>query len=451
MEKEWGKALRKIFDGNKVMRLATNGKEGMWIGSCYFTEDQGTLLIALEQGKNYHNLLSHPAVVFNIDRGVPDTFLQGEGKAEKVGEISEFPRERQLLFRKAFELVPFCRYFPGITIFRIHPTRLVIQDYSEEWKPKKVLEWSEELREKFVQDFPPSIPKWKIYFKATRPFAFTATVISALLGTLLAPVINWGYALLTLFTAIIVHAGVNVLSDYVDFKKGVDDYLTLGSSRVLVDGEMEEREHLRFGILLLALGAILGVVICALRGWELLWIGLAGYILGVFYTVSPFGWKYRALGDPAVFLAFGPLMALGAFFVQTSHFALQPALVSIPAGLLVIAILLGNNMRDIPVDRKVGYHTLASLLGPRLAGWYYNTLLFLAYFLVVLFVFFGWAPAWTLLALLTFPSAVKNMHIALNPIKVGYGFLDLLSAQLHFKFGVSFLAGLLISRFSLFS
>ncbi len=444
---EWGSALRKIFDRNKVLRLATNGAEGMWVGSCYFAEDNGDILIALEQGKNYRNLLSNPSVVFNIDRGVPDVFLQGEGTAERVGEISECVRERQLLFRKAFELVPFCRYFPGITVFRIRPIRLVVQDYFRDWKPKKELEWTEEVRKEFTRQFPPVMPKWKIYLKATRPFSFTATFISAILGTILAPVIYWGYALLTLLTAVIVHAGVNVLSDYVDFQKGVDDYLTLGSSRVLVDGQMEKKQHLRFGVILLFIGVILGIFLSALRGWELLLIGIAGYILGVFYTVSPFGWKYRALGDIAVFLAFGPLMALGAYFVQTGKMAILPVLLSIPAGLLVIAILLGNNMRDIPVDRKVGYHTMASLLGAQSAGWYYTGLLLLAYALVLVFALSGLTPVWTLFAFFTLPAAYKNMDIALHPIRVGYGFLDLLSAQLHTKFGLLFLAGFLFSRF----
>ncbi|MER3447322.1 MAG: 1,4-dihydroxy-2-naphthoate octaprenyltransferase, partial [Candidatus Dadabacteria bacterium] len=86
----------------------------------------------------------------------------------------------------------------------------------------------------------------------------------------------------------------------------------LGSSRVLVDGWLTPRAVLRFGVVLLLLGGAVGALLAVARGPAVLGFGLAGLVLGVGYTWRPLGLKYRALGDVAVFLAFGPLMTLGA-------------------------------------------------------------------------------------------------------------------------------------------
>jgi 1,4-dihydroxy-2-naphthoate octaprenyltransferase len=442
---EWLRVAKKVFDENKTMVLATHEEDGTWPIRAYFAEDGGDLYVALEPSRAFKNLQRNPKVSFTVDRGIPDRFVQGEGEAEIIGSFHEHERERQILGRKCLEVIAFVRGMGDLQIVRIRPRYLNIWDLQTDWKPRRRIEVTEEVRKIFQTELSGRKSLLPVYVKAIRHFSFTATAISVLVGALLAPVINPWLLLLTLITAIIIHAGVNVLSDNLDFRKKVDSYLTIGS-RVLVDAEIGVNEHLRFAGYLLAMGVALGLWLAYLRGPVVLYIGLAGYFLGVFYCGAPFHLKYRALGDLAVFLAFGPLMTLGSYYVQTGSLGWMPVLASIPVGLLVIGILHGNNMRDAQMDVKAGSKTIAAALGPRLSGYYYAFLVGASFALVIAFVLLKILPVWALLVLLTYPAALRNVDIALHPTRMAYGILDLLTARLHFSFGLLLCIGLLTSR-----
>lgn len=439
---------KKVFSENKAFTLVTHGSNGIWAGKAYFGEEDGYLYVALEQGRNYRNVLENPHVFFVIERGVPDRFLQGEGIAECLGPIEERP-ERHVIFRKALELVLFAKLIPGVTLFRIRPTRLFISDFTQEWKPRATVEVTDQVLEYFRTELRSTPSRLALYWKAIRPFAFPATLAPVLVGSLIAPVFDWARFVLTLLGTMLAHAGVNVISDYMDWRRGADTWRVLGSSRVLVDGMMEPKEHRRLGTVLLLLAAAAGAALALLSGpavWLLMALGAA---IGIFYTVPPIGLKYRALGDVAVFLAFGPLMTLGAYYVQTGTLDWLPVWLSIPIGLLTIAILHGNNYRDIVEDRAAGYQTVASLLGPRRSAYYYVVLLAGAYVSVLLFIAIGWLPLWSLAVLLTLPLAWRNIQVAFNHARVAFSFLDLLTAQLHLLFSLALIAGIVLQRFVL--
>jgi 1,4-dihydroxy-2-naphthoate octaprenyltransferase len=446
MDIEALRTAKQVFRENKAFTLVTQGSAGVWAGKAYFGEQDGYLYTALEQGRNYRNILENPRVFFVIERGVPDRFIQGEGIAEQLGPIEERP-ERSIIFRKALELVLFAKLIPGVTLFRIRPTRLFISDFTREWKPRAEVEVTGEVLELFRSQLAEKPSVLRTLWKAIRPFAFPATLAPVLLGSLLAPALDWVRFLLTLVGTLLAHAGVNVISDYMDWRRGADTWKVLGSSRVLVDGLMEPKAHLWFGILLMVLAAAVGVVLVMQSGPAIWYLMAAGAALGIFYTVPPIGLKYRALGDVAVFLAFGPLMALGAYYVQTAQLDWLPVWLSLPIGLLTIAILHGNNYRDIAEDRAAGYHTVASLLGPRGSAYYYVALLAGAYVSVVVFVTLGLLPVWSLAVLLTLPVAWRNITVAFNHARVAFSFLDLLTAQLHLMFSGALVAGLLLHRF----
>jgi 1,4-dihydroxy-2-naphthoate octaprenyltransferase len=192
----------------------------------------------------------------------------------------------------------------------------------------------------------------------------------------------------------------------------------------------------------------LGIALAGLRGLPVLGFGLAGVLLGLFYTAPPIGLKYRALGDVAVFLAFGPLMAMGAYFVQAQELSWRAGVLAVPAGLLTIGILHGNNFRDILEDRKAGYTTVAGLLGPRGSSLYYLLLVAGAYGATAAFVAAGWLSPWCLMVLATLPYAWRNVRIAFRPARVAFTWLDLLTAQLHLLFGLALVAGVAIGRWS---
>ena len=132
-----------------------------------------------------------------------------------------------------------------------------------------------------------------------------------------------------------------------------------------------------------------------------------GFLTGLFYTARPIALKYVALGEPSVFLMFGPLMVTGAYYVQRSEFAGQAVWVSIPVGILVALILLANNIRDIQFDGRVGIRTLATLLGKSSAVRFYELLVVGVYGVTALLVVLGQLSPWAFLTLLSLPLAFK--------------------------------------------
>ncbi len=442
------RVLRKVTAKYKTLTLSTQGPEGLWSGKVYFAVDGGAIYIALEQGKNFRNIRANPEVTFVIAGERPDQFIQGRGIAEILGPVEQCP-ERHILFRKVFEVVPFVKMIPGVMMVRITPTELYLSDFTGEWKPRARLNGTHTALVR--QGLSTRISRAKVLFQAVRPFSFTVSVFAVLVGLLLSPAINWWLGALTLIGALLVHAGVNVLSDWFDWRRGADTWRVLGSSRVLVDGLLSPWMHFAWGAALIALAAGIGVYLAVETSPYLWWLIGAGAFFGLFYTMPPIGLKYRALGDLAVFLAFGPLMVLGAWLVQNPGATpwsswLPPVLAGIPIGLLTIAILHGNNFRDIEEDRRAGYVTLAGLLGQKGSAWYYTLLVALAYLSVGIFIVLGWLPWQTALVALSLPLAIRNVRTAWNTRRVAFTMLDLLSAQLHMVFSLLYIVGLGLHR-----
>lgn len=443
---EYLKTAKKVFEENKTLTLVSYGKNGVWAGKVYFGEENGYLYVALEKGKNYQNVIENPNVFFVIEHGVPDRFIQGEGIAERLGDITERP-ERSIIFRKAIELVVYAKKIPGVTIFRIRPTKLYISDFTENWKPRAEIEVTDEVLEIFRTVLKTKHNFLKVAFKAIRPFAFPATIAPVLLGTFISPHISIPMFLLVFFGLLLAHSAVNVLSDYFDYVRGADTWRVLGSSRVLVDGLMKPKHHLMLGIFLLLISLAIGSYFMFMVDYKVLYFIIPGLILGVFYTAPPLGFKYRALGDIAVFLAFGPIMTLGVYYIQTREISWLPLLLSMPIGLLTTAILHGNNFRDIREDLNAGYKTFAGVIGTKGSSYYYTILILLAYVFMVYFVLKGFLPMAVLLVLITLPMAFKNIKVSFNQALVNFTFLDLLTAKLQLYFSSLLIIGIILNRF----
>lgn len=447
--KKYLKAAKKVFEENKTLTLVSKGRDGkVWAGKVYFGEEDGYIYVALERGKNYSNIIENPHVFFVIEHGVPDRFIQGEGIAEMLGDISEVP-ERSIIFRKAIELVVYAKKIPGVTVFRIKPTKLYISDFTEEWKPRAEIEVTDEVLKIFQTELKTRYNFLKVAFKAIRPFAFPATIAPVLLGTFISPQVSIPMFLFVLFGLLIAHSAVNVLSDYFDYIRGADTWKVLGSSRVLVDGLMKPKHHLFLGLSLLLISLGVGFYFVFAVDYKVLYFIIPGLILGLFYTAPPVGFKYRALGDLAVFLAFGPIMTLGVYYIQTKEISLIPVILSIPIGLLTTAILHGNNFRDIKEDTEAGYKTFAGVIGVKASSYYYAILVTLAYLLTVYFIFEEFLPALAILSFLTLPIAVKNIKVSFNQALVNFTFLDLLTAKLQLYFSSLLIIGIIFEKFLL--
>jgi 1,4-dihydroxy-2-naphthoate octaprenyltransferase len=244
-----------------------------------------------------------------------------------------------------------------------------------------------------------------------------------------------------------------MLSDVTDFRTGLDREATPVSGAI-VRGYLTDRQVQRAAILLLLAGSVIGLWLVRQVGLPLLWIGLAGFLIGVAYTQGP-ALKYHALGDPAVFLDFGILGALGAWTVQTGHPSFLPVLWAVPMSLLVVGILHANNWRDISTDReRAGITTVAALLGDRGSLAYYGALIFAPFILVTLLAGVGRSYAWglpwpTLLVWLSFPLALGRWRKACrraSPVQpMDFITLDGATAQLNLAFGLLCTAGFLLT------
>lgn len=292
----------------------------------------------------------------------------------------------------------------------------------------------------------------RLWLVAIRPFALPASATPVLFGTVLActiggaPFSPWRF-LLALLAMMTLHSGANMLNDVCDARRGLDLVPTPGSGAI-VRGWLTARQVLAAAMALLAAGSLMGLVLVWRVGLPLLWIGLAGVAVGVFYTVGPVALKYRGLGDVAVFLDFGILGALGAWTVQTGHLSPLPAAWAIPMSLLVIAILHANNWRDIAGDQQREVVTVAGKLGDRGSLVYYGLLIFCPFALVVLFValglavppeLFGMPPAF-LATWLALPAALdlwgraRRRHSPRRPMD--FMALDAATGQLNLAFGL---------------
>lgn len=295
---------------------------------------------------------------------------------------------------------------------------------------------------------------FSLWFQATRPFSFTASITPVLLGSALA-YFEQGFLRPLFFAAavlggLLLHAGTNLIADYFDFTTGASTKETFGDSRVLLDGPlMRPRQVFYGGFVAFGLSFILGIFLVWHLGWPIVWLGLAGLLGGYYYTAPPFGYKYRALGEPLVFLLMGPLMVLGGYYVQTGTLSWTPIWVSLPVGMLVAAILHANNLRDIPDDLRAGFSTIPSVTGWSFSSWSYRGLISAVYIVLIAMVLIHLAPGWALVALVTFIPSLK-LHRAvrkarpMNPEQLAT--LDVSTAQLHFQFGLMMTLGYVLSR-----
>ena len=290
----------------------------------------------------------------------------------------------------------------------------------------------------------------KVWLYAARPFSLTAAIVPVVVGSLLAarhafhPLLFLG----ALFGSVIIQVGTNLVNDYYDFVKGVDTPDALGPSGVLKRGLLSPRAVRWGGIACFAAGSAIGIVLVVAVGLPLLWLGLASVLAGFFYTAGPVSLAYFGLGEVTVFIFMGPVIVLGAYYVQLARWAWSPLIVSLPIAFLVTAILHANNLRDIELDRAHGKRTVATFIGRRYARWEYYALVGAGYLALLIGVLVGAAPVTALVALLTLPAAWTALRLAATTAEPRRLNIVLFrTAQLHMRFGALLAVGLALGLF----
>ena len=225
--------------------------------------------------------------------------------------------------------------------------------------------------------------------------------------------IAWGWLGATLAGIFFLEAAKNASGEIFDWDSGADTGLTeaertpfSGGKRVLVDRLMTRRQCAVMAAVFYALGLVAGLAIVRWREPRVLWFGLAGLALAYFYQAPPFRLAYRGLGEAAVALAYGPLIACGTCLVQRHAVPAAAILLSAPLGLAILAFLWINEMPDARADLAAGKRTLVARLGRRRAVALFGLLILLPYAVLILLVPAG-RPAGVLGGFLGFPWAAR--------------------------------------------
>ena len=294
----------------------------------------------------------------------------------------------------------------------------------------------------------PSISPLQAWILAARPKTLPAAVSPVLIGTALA--IRSDHfdplpAMAALVVSLLLQIGVNLANDYFDFKKGVDTEARLGPVRVTQSGLIPAQTVKRamFGTLLTA--CLSGFYLVLIGGWPILLLGIAAIMSALAYSGGPFPLASNGLGDLFVFIFFGPVAVCGTYYVQALQLSNLAIVMSVPVGLLITAILVVNNLRDIATDRGTGKRTMAVFIGVKGSRSEYLLLLGIAYLIPIYAIYAEMISIYGLLILLSLPFAFPPLRLVLfeKGKLLNQGLAG--TARLTFLFSLLLSVGLLIN------
>jgi 1,4-dihydroxy-2-naphthoate octaprenyltransferase len=258
--------------------------------------------------------------------------------------------------------------------------------------------------------------KLKVWFAETRPQFLLLSVVLAFLGNCIAwyefkefgGTFHLGYALLAFLGLLLCHISVNVLNDYFDYRSGIDLEVRRtpfsGGSGILPAVLLKPRQVFWFGLVSFLLAVPIGIYFVITRGWDLLPLLLVAAVCTLLYTpfLTRVGWPEWAPG-----VGLGALPVLGTYFIQTTAYTIPAVIAAIPSGILVHNLLLLNEFPDVEADKKADRKTLPIVIGKSRAWMVYSALTVVIYLWIIGWVVAGKMPAFSLVALLTLPLAIK--------------------------------------------
>lgn len=280
------------------------------------------------------------------------------------------------------------------------------------------------------------------WWSAARPRTLPAAAAPVIVGTGAAAELghaDLGRALLALGVALALQIGVNYANDYSDGVRGTD-LDRVGPMRLTASAQASPGQVKFAAVAALSVAGILGLVLVALsQTWWLLLVGAAAIVAAWTYTGGRKPYGYLGLGEVGVFIFFGLVAVAGTTYTQAGHVSVATWLGAVAIGLLACALLMINNLRDIPTDVLHGKRTLAVRLGDQRARWFFAGE-------VVLPVLLGaaaaiWSGWWTLLVLLTIGPAVALAGVVLMGAR-GKALIPILGFTGQLELGFALLLGL---------
>ncbi len=279
-----------------------------------------------------------------------------------------------------------------------------------------------------------------VWVEAARPRTLPAAVAPVLVGTAAASrLVPWRFAA-ALVVALAVQIAVNYANDYFDGVRGVDTPQRVGPRRAVASGLVAPARMRAAIAVALGVAAVAGLALAAAVGWELLAVGLACFAAALAYSGGPRPYASAGLGELFVFVFFGLVATTGTTFVAIEHVTGPSVAMGAGVGFLACALLVINNLRDIPTDTVAGKRTLAVRLGDRRTRWFYAALIAAAFGCA------GAAAGWRWEVLLTLAA----MPLAMVPVRtvadgaVGSGLVPVLGAtgRLQIAYGLAASVGL---------
>lgn len=251
---------------------------------------------------------------------------------------------------------------------------------------------------------------WKVWWKLTRPHTLTASFAPVLLGTALAiheTSIHFGLFMAMLIASLLIQAATNMFNEYYDYKRGLDTEESVGIGGTIVRDGINPSTIMKIALGFYGVSILIGVYICINTTWWLAAIGLFCMLIGYLYTGGPFPIAHTPFGEIFSGFFMGMGIILIAFYIQAGTITPTSVLISVPSFILVGAIMLSNNIRDLDGDKEFGRKTLAILLGRENAIKLLAGMFIVSYIWIFILMMMGYTSAWLAIVVLSAPKAIR--------------------------------------------
>jgi 1,4-dihydroxy-2-naphthoate polyprenyltransferase len=249
--------------------------------------------------------------------------------------------------------------------------------------------------------------KW---WQLTRPHTLTASFAPVLLGTALAiqnHSIHIGLFIAMLVASLLIQAATNMFNEYYDFVRGLDNEKSVGIGGTIVRDGVKPKTVMQLALSFYGIALLLGIYICMHTSWWLAAVGLVCMAVGYLYTGGPIPIAYTPLGELVSGFFMGMLIILISYFIQTGTVDSYSILVSIPSFILVGAIMLSNNIRDLDGDKEYGRKTLAILIGRNKAVSLLAGMFIVSYIWVFILIGLQLVSPWLAIILISLPKPIN--------------------------------------------
>ena len=253
--------------------------------------------------------------------------------------------------------------------------------------------------------------KLKEFFMCTRPHSYPASIAPVLFGATYALGYEIKFSILKfilfLLACLLIQAATNLFNEYYDYKHGLDKIDSEGISGSIVKGNLSPREVMVGALVLYALAFVLGLILTFITSFYVLLVGLVCMLAGYFYTGGKYPIAYSPFGEVVSGFFMGTIIIALSFYFQTGYVNTDIIVVSIPLFIMIGAILLANNIRDLDNDKESGRRTYAILVGRNNAIKTLASSFVVVYLLNIVFAVIKYVSWHNLLVLVTIPLAIK--------------------------------------------